>query len=200
FDLTLENAPALASAIETRDPVTVLARESEISPALARLLEAAPAEKVYLFPLVARQQVVAMLVVAGEVFAAAPELLAEAAGMRLEAITEAVKNTSSAENLVTIQRTAIPASATADRGGWEELSPEDQMLHLQAQRIARVRVAKMRLDREEAWRRGLAESDGYGGLRRDIESARTEFFQTFLSKSPTMVDYLHLEILRSLAN
>ena len=72
FDLTLENAPALASAIETRDPVTVLARESEISPALARLLDAAPAEKVYLFPVVARQQVVAMLVVAGEVFAAAP--------------------------------------------------------------------------------------------------------------------------------
>ncbi len=205
FDLTLDNAPALATAIETRDPVTVLARESEISPALARLVEAAPPEKVYLFPVVARQQVVAMLVVAGEVFPAAPELLAEAAGMRLEAITDTVRKTpaveSAVENLVTIQRAAAPsASATAERRLWDELSPEDQKLHLQAQRVARVRVAKMRLEREDAWRRGLAESDVYGALRRDIEAARTEFLQTFLSKSSTMVDYLHLEILRSLAN
>ena len=204
IDLTLENAPALATAIETRDPVTVLARESEISPALARLLDAAPPEKVYLFPVVARQQVVAMLVVAGEVFPSAPELVAEAAGMRLEAITEAVKKTlpveSAMENLITIQRAAVPASPIADRRAWDELNPEDQKLHLQAQRVARVRVARMRLDREDAWRRGLAESDIYGALRRDIEAARTEFLQTFLSKSSTMVDYLHLEILRSLAN
>jgi hypothetical protein len=145
-----------------------------------------------------------MLVVSGEVFPSAPELLAEAAGMRLEAITEVAKKTppveSAMENLVTIQRDAVPASPMADRRGWDELSPEDQKLHLQAQRVARVRVARMRLDREEAWRRGLAESDIYGALRRDIESARTEFLQTFLSKSSTMVDYLHLEILRSLAN
>jgi len=204
IDLTLENAPALATAIETRDPVTVLARESEISPALARLLDAAPPEKVYLFPVVARQQVVAMLVVAGEVFPSAPELLAEAAGMRLEAITDVVKKTppveSAMEDLITIQRASVPASAIADRRAWDELGPDDQKLHLQAQRVARVRVARMRLDREEAWRRGLAESDIYGALRRDIEAARTEFLQTFLSKSSTMVDYLHLEILRSLAN
>jgi hypothetical protein len=200
FDFTLENAPALASAIETRDPVTALGRESEISAALARLLDVAPAEKVYLFPIIARQQVVAMLVVAGEVLAAAPELLAEAAGMRLESITETVKKTPSPENLVTIKRVAAPVPGAPDRHNWDDLSLEDQQLHLQAQRVARVRVAKMRLEREEAWRRGLAQSDVYGALRRDIESARTEFLQTFLSRSSTMVDYLHLEILRSLAN
>jgi len=200
FDLTLENAPALASAIETRDPVTALGRESEISSVLARLLDVAPAEKVYLFPIVARQQVVAMLVVAGEVFAAAPELLAEAAGMRLESITETVKKTPFPENLVTIQRPAAPVSGLPDRRTWDDLSLEDQQLHMQAQRVARVRVARMRLEREDAWRRGLAQSDVYGALRRDIEAARTEFLQTFLSKSSTMVDYLHLEILRSLAN
>jgi len=104
------------------------------------------------------------------------------------------------EDLITIQRASVPASAIADRRAWDELGPDDQKLHLQAQRVARVRVARMRLDREEAWRRGLAESDIYGALRRDIEAARTEFLQTFLSKSSTMVDYLHLEILRSLAN
>ena len=120
--------------------------------------------------------------------------------MRLEAITETVTKTPSAENLVTIQRASLPASTMADRRTWDEFSLDDQQLHLQAQRVARVRVAKMRLEREDAWRRGLAQSDVYGALRRDIESARTEFLQTFLSKSSTMVDYLHLEILRSLAN
>jgi hypothetical protein len=200
FDLTLENAPALASAIDTRDPVTVLAREAEISPALARLLAVSETDKVYLFPVIARHQVVAMLLVAGEVFPAAPELLAEAAGMRLESVTSVAKELQPVENLVTIQHAAEPPQPSTDRRSWDDLSAEDQKLHLQAQRVARVRVARMRLDREDAWRRGLAQSDVYGALRREIEAARTEFLQTFLSKSSTMVDYLHLEIFRSLAH
>jgi hypothetical protein len=200
IDLTLESAPALSSAIDTRDPVTVLAREAEVSPALVRLLAVGQTDKAYLFPVIARQQVVAMLVVAGEVFAAAPELLAETAGMRLESVTSVDKELQPVENLVTIQHAATPLHPSADRRSWDALSAEDQKLHLQAQRVARVRVASMRLDREEAWRRGLAHSDVYGALRREIESARTEFLQTFLSKSSTMVDYLHLEILRSLAH
>jgi hypothetical protein len=200
FDLTLENAPALASAIDTRDPVTVLARETEVSTALVRLLAAGQTDKVYLFPLITRHQVVAMLVASGEVFPAAPELLAEAAGMQLESVTSVAKELQPVEDLVTIQHAAAPGPPSSDRRSWDDLSADDQKLHLQAQRVARVRVARMRLDREDAWRRGLVESDVYGSLRREIESARTEFLQTFLSKSSTMVDYLHLEILRTLAH
>ena len=37
-------------------------------------------------------------------------------------------------------------------------------------------------------------------LREQIDTARQQFQKSFLSKSPTMVDYLHLEILRSLAH
>jgi hypothetical protein len=200
FDLTLENAPALASAIDTRDPVTVLARETEVSTALVRLLAAGQTDKVYLFPLITRHQVVAMLVASGEVFPAAPELLAEAAGMQLESVTSVAKELQPVEDLVTIQHAAAPGPPSSDRRSWDDLSADDQKLHLQAQRVARVRVARMRLDREDAWRRGVVESDVYGSLRREIESARTEFLQTFLSKSSTMVDYLHLEILRTLAH
>ncbi len=197
--ILLDDAPALASAIETADPVTVLARESEVSSALTHWLASNSAEKLYLFPVSTRHQVVAMLVAAGEVFPAAVELLAGAAGMRLEAFDGGTKNPG-VENLIRIQRTGVPASATSERRAWDDLSPEDQQLHLHAQRVARVRVARMRLDREDAWRRGLAQSDIYSALRRDIESARTEFLQNFLSRSTTMVDYLHLEILRNLAN
>ena len=33
-----------------------------------------------------------------------------------------------------------------------------------------------------------------------IDTARNQFLQEFLAKSPTMVDYLHLEMVRSLAH
>jgi hypothetical protein len=92
---------------------------------------------------------------------------------------------------------ALPA---AERLSWDALSPEDQKLHLRAQRIARVRVAEMRLDHEKELRSGVASSDIYTALQPAIDSARNEFLQNFLAKSSTMVDYLHLEMLRGLAH
>jgi hypothetical protein len=102
--------------------------------------------------------------------------------------------------LVQIAAPSVPPSATSERRLWEELSPDDQKLHLQAQRVARVRVAELRLYNAEELRKGTFDGDIYGALREGIDAARTAFLQSFLSKSPTMVDYLHLEILRSLAH
>ena len=56
------------------------------------------------------------------------------------------------------------------------------------------------MNREHELRRGVAAGDIYGALQTEIEAARDHFRQNFLSKSPTMVDYLHLEIMRSLAH
>jgi hypothetical protein len=83
---------------------------------------------------------------------------------------------------------------------WDELSPAEQKAHLHAQRIARVRVAEIRLYHADALREGVFAGNIYGSLREQIEKARTEFLQNCLAQSPTMVDYLHLEILRSLAH
>ena len=94
---------------------------------------------------------------------------------------------------------AAPAVKRPEGLSWDDLSPEDQRLHLQAQRVARVRVAEIRLYEEESLRRGIAGSNIYEVLEAKIDAARREFLQSFLSKSATMVDYLHLEILRSLA-
>jgi hypothetical protein len=66
--------------------------------------------------------------------------------------------------------------------------------------MARVRVAEMRLYSEDSLRQGSGARDVYGALRKPVDAARQEFLHTYLSKSPTMVDYLHLEIVRSLAN
>ena len=61
FDIS--GAAALAAVIETKDPVVALASASQIPPALAEAL-AVNGGKVYLFPLISRQEVVAILLAA----------------------------------------------------------------------------------------------------------------------------------------
>jgi hypothetical protein len=195
--LQIEEIPAIISAIESKDPVVALATAGEISPELARLFEdstAANTGKAYLFPIVARQSVMAMLVASGVRLCAPVELLCEAVGMRLESIA------ATAARVPESAPSDVPASETAGPRSWNDLTPEDQKLHLQAQRTARVRVAEMRLSHQNALQSGAASSDIYSGLQRPIDKAREEFLRMFLSKSPTMVDYLHLEIVRSLAH
>jgi hypothetical protein len=182
-----DSAPAILTAVDSRDPVIALATEAEISPALAEAFGSAPDRKAYLFPIVARHTVLAMLV-ASRVSVCAPiELLCEAAGMRLEA---------AAAGLAPVAH----AGETAATSAWDGLTAEDQKLHLQAQRMARVRVAEMRLYHEVNVRSGLARGDIYGALQNEIDAARDEFRRSFLSNSPSMVDYLHLEMLHSLAH
>jgi hypothetical protein len=180
------SAPAIVAAIDSRDPVVALSTEAEISPVLAKAFRSASGEKAYLFPIVARHSVMAMLVASAVQVSAPIELLCEAAGMRLETFQPALSQ----------QANASAAAPLA----WDDLNAEDRKLHLRAQRMARLRVAEMRLYHENEVRSGAAIGDIYGALQSEIDAARDQFLQTFLSKSSTMVDYLHLELLRSLAH
>jgi len=217
FTFDIESAAAIRSVVdskgpEAREPLVALASASEISPVLADAFSRGAPEsgiatgKAYLFPLVVRQTVVAMVIAAGEVVPAPLELLSEASGMKLEllAAPPAFAPLKNAELIhiggTTVPEPAVPASATAEKRRWDELSADDQKLHLQAQRVARVKVAELRLYNADELRKGIFAGDIYNALRAGIDEARTEFLQSFLSKSPTMVDYLHLEILRSLAH
>jgi hypothetical protein len=204
-----DSAPAIVAAIDSRDPVVALATEAEISPALAEAFGPERDPKAYLFPVVARHTVVAMLIASGVASSpndsaarSAPiELLCEAAGMKLEASgypPAGLAQQATAADLVQLTPGA-PVVRTVPRA-WDDLSADDQKLHLQAQRMARVRVAEMRLYHEGELRSGIAAGDIYGALQKAIDTARDQFLQSFLSKSPTMVDYLHLEILRGLAH
>lgn len=83
---------------------------------------------------------------------------------------------------------------------WWDLSRQEQQLHLAAQRFARVLVAETRLAKPEQLREGRACRNIYGALKQPIEAARQKFRETHMSVSPTMVDYLHLEMVRSLAD
>lgn len=93
--------------------------------------------------------------------------------------------------------TAAPVK-TADP--WDALSVQEQELHLRAQRFARVQVAEMRLRKAAAVQSGRMRRNLYASLRDSIDAARDTFRKEFLVKSPSMVDYLHLELTRTLAN
>ena len=210
--IELNDAAAIASCVESRDPVVALADPGEISAILATALKSVGGGKVYLFPVTARQNTVALLMAAGEVAPAPIELLCEAAGMKLESLEAPVAARAAVraetrietpvEPLVQIAGVANGASARRAGGSadWAKLTPEEQALHLRAQRTARVRVAQMRISESEALRRGVQSGSIYGALRASIDTARDEFQRMYASQSPTMVDYLHLEMMRSLAH
>jgi flagellar biosynthesis GTPase FlhF len=198
--IDLKEAAALASCVESGDPMAALASPAEISSVLASAFEKGGEEKVYLFPVRVRQTTVALMVAGGAVSPAPLELLCEAAGMKLEtleaSVPEPVAPIIEKSDLVHIAgvRNGTPVNS------WERLSGEQQALHLRAQRTARVRVAQIRISEATALRKGIQERDIYLALRRPLDAARGEFRQSYMTQMPDMVDYLHLEIVRSLAH
>jgi hypothetical protein len=100
-----------------------------------------------------------------------------------------------AAELVTIEP-APPQPASA----WDRLPAEEQRIHFRAQRFARVRVAEMRLFQGDAVQAGRAGRNLYDALRKSIDAAREAFRLSFFAPCSSMVDYLHLELVQTLAN
>jgi hypothetical protein len=172
-------------------------------------MDATGAGKIYLFPVIARQITVALMMACGEVAPAPIELLCEAAGMKLESFELHVGAAEAASTVAKVENESLVQIAGASNGSahveaaataWTKLTPEEQALHLRAQRTARVRVAQIRISESDALRRGAQSRNVYEALRPSIDAARAEYKQTYMSQTPTMVDYLHLEIVRSLAH
>jgi hypothetical protein len=187
-------AAAFAGAIESREPVVALCSAAEVSSAVVEAFGHAPGDKAYLFPLTVDSTTVGMLYAAGVVDSAALELLAQATSAAMEARQRPAqwdRPPGLAPDLVQIQ----PAAPD-----WDQLSAADRHLHLRAQRFARVKVAEMRLYRPDAVKAGRAQHDLYSALQDAIDDGRESFRQTFVTSSPTMVDYFHVELVRTLAN
>jgi hypothetical protein len=187
FDLN--QAAAVLASIETKDPVAAATTESEFSPELcaAVLRDLETVERGYLFPIVAAGSVRAVLFALGGVEAAPLELLSETAALRLEVLDVRPKS-------------APPSPAARPVRAWTDLPPAEQALHLKAQRFASVKVAEMRLARPAAVREGQERGALYLTLRPEIDAARETFRKEFVLTAPAMVDYLYLELVRSLAN
>jgi hypothetical protein len=172
-------APALANALAGADTVVAVPSAGEISEELAAALAAAPHTKAYLFPVIARPNEKGVLLVEGEdetVRVSALELLAWMASAVV----------------------ATPASV-AGAESWLELPEAEREMHLRAQRFARIRVAAMRLHRWRAVENGRQSRNLYGELKKEIDAAREEYWEQFGS-CPSIVDYLHRELVSTLAN
>ena len=202
--IALADAPAFATAIETRDTMVAMRTSSELSAPIARYLdyddESADA-KCHLFPVVTRQAVPAVLYVdSGEIDVDAIELLTAIAGAVVESRPATPPRVAPADGLVAIAASPASPSQKPEILSWFSLSHEDRELHLRAQRFARVQVAQIRLYQSNGVKNGRTAHDLYTSLRKEIDAAREAFRRDFLNASESMVDYLHLELVRTLAN
>jgi len=192
----LAEASAFRSVIETGETVVALHNADELSAPLIQILPAPPGSKVALVPVVRGAEVVAVLYAEnGKETAELPllELLAALAG------TAPPDGAEDAADLVTIDD-GKPAAGRTASAAWSELPQQEQEIHLRAQRFARVQTAQLRLYHSSAVSRGRAERNLYGALGKEIDAGREAFRKQFLTQCPSMVDYFHLELVRTLAN
>lgn len=211
LEIPLDAAPALRGAIETRDPVIAAATAGELSAPLLDLVGQPADGRVCIFPLVARDALIArdavpaLLCAWGGVDGSSLELLAQVAA----SVWNAAAPPPPPPDLVKIAPAApaaaedAPAKASAapePASAWDKLPIGAQQVHLRAQRFARVQAAEMRLFETDAVLAGRERHDLYGALGPSIDRARDAFRKQYFAACPSMVDYLHLELVRTLAN
>lgn len=199
-EMPLSSAPALLSTIEAKDTTVAECTPAELSPELSSFFEAAPGGKVGLFPVVSGEKTVAVLCAGSggeDAEFGGLELLTVTAGVILDARAAAELRRPVLVSIAEAPPALAPASLEPD---WSGLSRTDQEVHSKARRLARVQVAEMRLFKAQAVKEGRLRQDLYSTLRQEIDAAREAFRGTFASASAPLVDYLHLELVRTLAN
>ncbi len=193
----VSSAAAFASAIDTRDPVIALRTPSEVTEQLS-----APeaGERAHIVPITNGGRVVAVLFAADQEYmdVNALEVIAGIAS----AVLERRSNASLHAQISAPAQTRLNGSASANSQpflpSWTDLSEEQRSLHIQAQRFSRVSVAEMQLSRPEAYRAGREQGNLYVSLKNEIDKARETYRKDFMT-IPSMVDYLHLELVHSAA-
>jgi hypothetical protein len=204
LDVPLADAPALRAAADGNDPVVALATPAEVSPPLVDMLGHDATARAHIFPVPAHHGIGALVYTWGIVQGPAIELLAQVAGAVWAAMPEPKPEPEPVVQLVTI----VPAPPASDPAPpatpkpvstWNELPLGEQQIHLRAQRFARVHIAEIRLQHADEVKSGRARRNIYEALREPIDSAR-EVFRAQFFQCPSMVDYLDLELTRTLAN
>jgi hypothetical protein len=197
----LGEAPAFRSVIETKEPVITTFAGSQISGVLAERLGGSAGDRIYLVPLEHEGAVVRVLMAEGpDLDLNAIELLATlGSGAWLPRFAPKTVAASPPSEM-----SAAPAAAFDElktpAPDWGDLSRDDQDLHLRAQRFARVQVAEIRLYKSQEVKQGRANRSLYSLLREDIDRGRESYREQFLNANPAMVDYLHRELVKTLAN
>ncbi len=120
--------------------------------------------------------------------------------LRLEAVGVGAGGVGSGGAGVAGAAGAMAVAALPERSfNWDELSQEDRELHMRAQRFARTQVAEMRLYKDDAVKSGRRDANIYLRLREEIDGARERYQAQFLDGQVHMRDYLHAELVETLA-
>jgi hypothetical protein len=82
---------------------------------------------------------------------------------------------------------------------WDDLTQEERENHMRAQRFARTQVAEMRLYKDDAVKGGRRDGNIYLRLKEEIDAARERYQSQFLDGQTHMRDYLHAELVETLA-
>jgi len=194
----LDGAAAFQSACATKDPVTALRNPAEVTDALS---VPAATERAHLLPIANGQRVAAILFVSGSEDSDlnALELVTGLAS----SILERQAHTNQFAQIATaplLQEKAGPAAASqlVELPAWAQLGEQERLLHIRAQRFSRVTVAEMQLARPDACQAGREQGDLYVFLAKEIDRSREIYRRQFMT-IPSMVDYLHLELVQSTA-
>jgi len=178
----LEAAPALASAADSQDTVVAVCTAGELSKTIADAYGAGTVRKAHLIPLNGRKRSLAVLYAEETTDLDALELLMAIAASAREYMLAAAPV---GENqLVGISGTASASVVSDDE--------------FRARRFAQSRVAEIRLVHEDLVQTGRAQGDLYSRLRGPLNEVREAYAREF--RNAEFADYLHLEIVRSLAN
>jgi hypothetical protein len=195
------DAGAFRSTLDTGETTVVLCTASEVSDALSATLSV---DRALVVPISNGSRNAALLVAsaAEHMDTNALELIAQIASAALERRSQITPHV----QIEPAPPKPDPIDGEAKNGTrpeselapWTRLPNPEKLLHVRAQRLARVKVAEMQLYRPEACQAGRAQSNLYLFLKPEIDSARELFRNQFMSAT-SMADYLHLELLRQLA-
>jgi hypothetical protein len=196
----LDAAPALLAAVQSREPVIAAAAEAEVGATLADLAASAGDDRMAVFPVTGDHGVPAIACAWGAVEAAALEVLAQVAAEEWERLARAAAQAAADAAAEAEAATASLVNIAPAEGSWDGLPAAEKRIHLHAQRFARVRVAQWRLRDGAAVRTARGRGDIYRELKAQIDEARSSFHNEFFAGCPSMLDYLHLEMVHTLAN
>lgn len=200
-------AGAFEAVCQSKDTITALRTAGEVTEALSA---SDSGERAHLFPIANGSRLAAVLFASdgADTDVNALELISGMASSVLERQSNAtlhsqillgVQSAPMEQRALAAVGTDAPVAKPAARlPTWTELDEKQRHLHIRAQRFARVTVAEMQLAKPEACRAGREQGDYYLFLNKEIDKAR-EIYRTQFMTIPSMVDYLHLELVHTAA-
>lgn len=202
FAFSAGDAAAFQSAISSCDPAVALRTAAEVTDILAQTGANEKPVRCHVVPIANGTRVAAVIFASGnDVDAPVLELIAGMASMALERSTnrDLHLQLTPASREMKAESVTAPARMRHALPAWADLPDHDRARHLQAQRFARVTVAELQLFYPDACRSGRDDSNLYLYLKKHLDKARDHFRKTF-TEIPTMVDYLHMELVHTAAS